>query len=102
MSETQRIANQLRHAYDGDPWHGPSVRAALQGVDARAAMARPMPGGHTICELVLHLTAWTQEVTRRLRSGIAQDPERGDWPSGSVANDAEWNAMLTALDTANT
>jgi uncharacterized damage-inducible protein DinB len=101
MGELERIAEQLRRAYDGDAWHGPSVRATLAGVDARMATTRHVSSAHTICELVLHMTAWTREVARRLRLGIAQEPEQGDWPAGAPANDAEWTAMVAALDAAN-
>ena len=44
MRETERIAEQLRRAYDGDAWYGPSVRSALEGVDAGLATSRPVPG----------------------------------------------------------
>jgi uncharacterized damage-inducible protein DinB len=101
MGELERIAEQLRRAYDGDAWHGPSVRATLAGVDARTATTRHVSSAHTICELVLHMTAWTREVARRLRLGIAQEPEQGDWPAGAPAKDAEWTAMVAALDAAN-
>jgi uncharacterized damage-inducible protein DinB len=101
MRELDRIADQLRRAYDGDAWYGPSVRAALDGVDARLATIRPLSGGHTICELVLHMTSWTREVTRRLRIGTAGDPEAGDWPVATVATDEEWDAVVVGLDEAN-
>ena len=45
------------------------------------------------------MTAWTREVTRRLRVGIAQDPEMGDWPG--VAGAGGWEAAIAALDAAN-
>jgi uncharacterized damage-inducible protein DinB len=99
--ETQRIADQLQRAYNGDAWHGPSVRAALEGVNVKTANARPLPNGHTICELVLHMTGWTREVTRRLRVGTAQDPEDGDWPTDTATTEAEWKAMIAAFDNAN-
>ncbi len=101
MGELDRISNELRLAHQGDAWHGPSVRATLDGVDARMATTRLAPSTHTICELVLHMTAWTREVARRLRLGIAQEPEAGDWPPGHPANDAEWNNMVSAFDAAN-
>jgi uncharacterized damage-inducible protein DinB len=101
MREVDRIADQIQRAYDGDAWHGPSVRAALDGVDVATANARPLRHGHTICELVLHLTAWTREVARRLRTGVAQDPEEGDWPAGGASTDAEWQSLIGALDRAN-
>jgi uncharacterized damage-inducible protein DinB len=101
MPEAQRIADQIARVYSGDAWHGPSVRAALQGVDVRKATARPVRGAHTICELVLHLTAWTREITRRLRVGTAQDPADGDWPERTVSTGEEWKAVVAALDAAN-
>jgi uncharacterized damage-inducible protein DinB len=101
MGELERISDELRRAYGGDPWHGPSVRAALDGVDARIATTRHVSSAHTICELVLHMTAWTREVARRLRLGLAQDPEPGDWPAGGPANEAEWKAIVAAFDAAN-
>jgi uncharacterized damage-inducible protein DinB len=102
MREVEQIAEQLQRAYDGDAWFGSPVRAVLEGVNAADAIARPIPSAHTICEIVLHVTAWTREVTRRLRTGVARDPEEGDWPAQAVGNDREWQAVLTALDAAHT
>jgi uncharacterized damage-inducible protein DinB len=101
MREIERIVEQLQRVYEGDAWYGPSVRASLEGVDAEVATARPLPGAHTICEIVLHMTAWTREVTRRLRVGTARDPEEGDWPARSVATEADWAAVVAAFDAAN-
>jgi uncharacterized damage-inducible protein DinB len=101
MGELERISNELRLAYQGDAWHGPSVRAALEGVDARMATTRLAPSAHTICELLLHMTAWTREVARRLKLGIAQEPEAGDWPPGHPASDDEWKAIVAAFEAAN-
>ena len=101
MPEAARIADQLQRVYDGDAWYGPSVRAALEGVDASMARARPLPAGHTIGELVLHMTAWTREVTRRLRTGIALDPEEGDWPLPPELSEVAWRNIIAAFDTAN-
>jgi uncharacterized damage-inducible protein DinB len=101
MGETDRIVDQLQRMYDGDAWHGPSVRAALHGVDATMAAARPVPHGHTISEIVVHMTAWTREVTRRLQTGVARDPEDGDWSVANVTGAAAWDAAVAALDAAN-
>jgi uncharacterized damage-inducible protein DinB len=99
--DPQRLAKELQRVYDGDAWYGPSVRKALDGVDAQMATARPLPGVHTISEVVLHMTAWTREITRRLAVGIAQDPADGDWPSRVPADESEWQSMLTEFDAAN-
>ncbi|HEU5170363.1 MAG TPA: hypothetical protein VFU46_07490 [Gemmatimonadales bacterium] len=42
-------------------------------------LARPIPGAHTIWELVLHVTGWRREVARRLDDvvGAARDAPTG-------------------------
>jgi uncharacterized damage-inducible protein DinB len=81
-AERERILDELRRAWDGDPWHGDSLRAILDGVSADEAAARPIPRAHGIADIVLHLAAWTREATRRLRDRVARDPADGDWPAG--------------------
>ena len=88
-AERDRILDELRRAWDGDPWHGDSLNSILHGLTADAAAARPLPHAHTAGEIVLHLAAWTREVTRRLRDRVARDPADGDWPaSGGAFEDA--------------
>lgn len=102
-TERERILDELRRAWDGDPWHGDALRTILRGVPAHAAAARPLPGAHSVGEIVLHLAAWTREVTRRLRDRVARDPADGDFPpfaAGSFddAVDALGRAHLELLD----
>lgn len=80
VAERDRVLDELRRAWDGDPWHGDSLHAILRGVSADEAAARPVPRAHTIAEIVLHLASWTREVTRRLHDRVARDPADGDWP----------------------
>ena len=94
---TAELVALLNHAYDGDPWHGPSVVAALAGIDAGVAQSRPLAGRHSIRELVLHLTAWTREVERRLDGLAPGEPRDGDWPDVGGTSDADWKAAQRAL-----
>lgn len=64
--ETERIADQLRRAWEGDAWHGPPLKKALDGLTARQAAAHPIAGAHSIWDLALHIAAWQE---RRQRSG---------------------------------
>lgn len=91
------IAGQIRMAYDGPAWHGPGLREILADVDAVQAAARPVAGAHTIWELVLHMTAWTREVSRRLGGGEPSLPPEGDWPAVGLVSDASWDATRAAL-----
>src|SRR5215210_3096044 len=69
----------LRQVYQGDPWHGSSITAVLDGIDADAASSRPIPDAHNIWELVLHMAVWTREVASRVRGADAKNPPE-DWP----------------------
>jgi uncharacterized damage-inducible protein DinB len=65
------------------------------------AAARVLPGRHSIWEIVLHVTAWTNEVERRLGGQLAGDPREGDWPPVDAASPEAWTRTLAALDAAH-
>src|SRR5262249_28327521 len=98
-SELQEL---LHHAYDGDPWHGPSLKSVLAGISPEAAAARPIAERHSIWEIVLHVTGWTREVERRLHRGPPAQPEGGDWPTmPAKPTRAAWSHTLAALEAAH-
>jgi len=66
MEETKRIADQLQRAFEGEAWHGPSLRELLAEVSAEKAASRPLALAHNIWEIVLHVAAWHGGVKRRL------------------------------------
>ncbi len=94
VAERERILDELRRAWDGDPWHGDALRTILDGVPADAAAARPLPGAHNVGEIVLHLATWTREVTRRLRDRVAREPADADFPPFAAGS---WDAAMDAL-----
>jgi uncharacterized damage-inducible protein DinB len=103
MSEITRIVDQLQRAHDGDPWHGSPITTNLRGVTAAQAAARPPGGAHSIWELVLHATAWRNEVRRRLTGErFSPVPLEGDWPAAGEPTEARWRAALRSLDEAHT
>jgi uncharacterized damage-inducible protein DinB len=100
MTEIERILDQLQRAYEGNAWHGPSVKEALAGVSAGQAHARPLAGAHTIWELVQHIAVWETVGVRRLSGDRAQiaisTPE--DWPPPNDTSEAAWEQAKAALD----
>lgn len=98
MSEIDRIADELVRDQQGEPWHGSSARQVLGGVTAASAAARPIAGGHSIWELVLHITAWRGEVARRLEGGEPAEPVEGDWPAVRETTEAAWASALARLE----
>ena len=102
MTETQSIIDELRQAHDGSPWHGSSRADLLLGVTAAEAARRPISEAHTIWELVLHMTAWTSEVTRRMLGHAPGTPLEGDWPiPPATPSEADWRGAIAALQYAH-
>jgi uncharacterized damage-inducible protein DinB len=94
MSEADRIADQLRRAFDGEAWHGDSVFEILGGVTATQAAARPIASAHTIWELVLHIAAWDGAVLRRLGGVALELSDAENFPPVSDTSEAAWRAAL--------
>jgi uncharacterized damage-inducible protein DinB len=97
MSEIARIIDELTREYDGDPWHGSPLVEILKGVGAKQASARPLADAHSIWELVLHVTAWKNEVRRRLSGAPAGEPLEGDWPEPGEPTNERWSSALERL-----
>ena len=97
MSETARIIDQFRRAFDGEAWHGPSVLALLEGVTAEQASARPIAGAHTIWELTQHIRAWEGACLRRLNGDPAQLPDSEDWSDVNDHSEAAWEKTKQQL-----
>ncbi|WP_310392688.1 DinB family protein [Hymenobacter sp.] len=103
MAETTRLLDQLRRAFDGEPWSGPSLLATLDGVTAAQAAQRPLPAAHSIWELVLHLAVWATVVARRIEQDTQlQISDAEDWPPPpDRPTAADWKAVLAALRAAH-
>ena len=90
------LAESIARSVAGDAWHGPSLAALLAGVTEAEAAARPVPGAHSIVELVLHAAAWMDEVAARLQGEAPGEPAAGDWPPA-----CPWPAARARLDAAH-
>lgn len=102
MTEIDRIIDELQREHSGEPWHGSPLRQILKGITAAQAAARPVAGGHSIWELVLHVAAWKNEVRERLSGKAASDPAEGDWPPVGETTDERWRQALASLERAHT
>ena len=98
-TECRRIADQLRRAFAGDPWHGPSLRDLLNNVTPKQADARPLTSAHSIWELVLHIQVWTRagmEAVRGTPLPKLYGTEK-DWPAVADAGAAAWTDTQDSL-----
>ena len=99
--EVARILDQLQREHEGDPWHGSPLRTLLAGIIPEVAAARPIRNVHSVWEIVLHMTAWKNEVRRRLGGAPAGEPEGGDWPDVPAPTAEAWKAALDRLEQAH-
>ena len=91
------LSDQVLLAHDGPAWHGAALAENLHGLTAPEAAARPVAGGHSIWEIVLHAAAWAGEVRRRLEGGRPSLPAEGDWPPVTDASARAWTAAREHL-----
>ena len=97
MSETTRIADQLRRAFGGEAWHGDSVLEILDSVTAAQAAARPIKQAHSIWELVLHIAAWDGAVRRRLGGETLALSGEQNFPPVTDTSESAWRSTLARV-----
>jgi uncharacterized damage-inducible protein DinB len=102
MEEVNRIDDQLKRAFEGHAWHGPSVLEVLADITAERAAAKPLLGAHSIWEIVLHATAWHVGVRRRLEGEHVELSPEEDWPPVTDTSDTAWRQALAALEQTHT
>jgi len=101
--DLEMLLGLLHEAFDARAWHGPSLRTAVRGVDARLATWRPAPGRHNIWETVVHAAFWKYAVRRRLTGDKSRTfPIKGhNWfvrpANHASAHDAAWKDDVRLL-----
>jgi heme-degrading monooxygenase HmoA/uncharacterized damage-inducible protein DinB len=95
--EAAELAREIESLVRGENWHGPGLEELLTDVSAAEASARPIGGGHSIWELVLHVTGWTAVFRRRLEGVAIEEPEAGDFPPVPPPTPAAWEEARRAL-----
>lgn len=95
------LGDELSKAYNGDTWHGSNVLSLIQGANPQKVFTHPIPNAHSIAELVLHLTAWTEEVVDRIAGQAAKEPSRGDWPLPIEKTEEEWYRLVADFKLVN-
>jgi uncharacterized damage-inducible protein DinB len=98
MSETRRVRGIMKSVNRGPGWHGPSLAENLEGITAEMAAKHPIPGAHSIWEIVAHISAWEFQVAQNL-AGKPYVTMQGedDWPPVTDTSEAAWQQMLDKL-----
>ena len=97
MSRAKRLSKHIERTVTGPMWHGPALAEVLDGIEAGRARRRPIASAHSIWELVLHVTAWSEIARQRIKGEATGDPTpEQDWPPVSDA-DADWPRAIDRL-----
>jgi uncharacterized damage-inducible protein DinB len=95
--ELTRIEEQVRRTFEGEAWHGPAVLEILAGVSVEAAAAHPIPGAHSIWEIVLHLAATYRLVLQRIQGHSGSLSAEQDWPAVATPEAERWHEAVEEL-----
>ncbi len=102
MSRGQRVAEAIERSVSGPMWHGSALMDLIGDVSADRAAERPIAAAHSIWELVLHVTAWTEIVRERLVGSPMGDPTpEEDWPPVRDRSAEAWRAAVERLKQAH-
>jgi len=100
--EVERIADQLRRAFEGNAWHGPALSEILSDVTSEQAAKKPLCAAHSIWEIVLHIAVWESAVRRRLVGEVIDElPPEEDWPPVKDTSENAWQSILESLKQGN-
>lgn len=100
MNELQQILEQYNQTMTGDAWYGDPVWKILDGIDAHCAAAEPIPGVHTIWQLVMHMAFWEDVANRRFSGSVTPD-EVGNFPDTPAPDEESWQGTLDRFRTSN-
>ena len=91
----------LKEGYEGDPWHGRSIKSLLSEVNAEMGLKKPSANAHSIAELVYHMLTWRDFTISRLRPEDGLDSayfEKMDWRKLDLTKTETWTKGLALLE----
>jgi uncharacterized damage-inducible protein DinB len=97
----QHVIRLLKESYEGDPWHGRSIKSLLGDVTPEIALKKPNPASHSIAELVYHMITWRDFLISRLQPEEGKDTkyfERMDWRTLNLSSVQTWQEGLKLLE----
>jgi len=99
--QVKSFIRQVMQVYEGGSWQGESLLNKLDKVNDQLAFVNPLPGVHSVGELVWHIVFWRNAIIRRLKGEAAADAtieSEDNWRSISKLQEMGWKNILKALD----
>ena len=91
MTQTEQIADSYRAVTIKGAWYGPSLAELLAKISPELATTPPVPGAHSIAELLQHLLLWNEKIRNTSDSHpLARwEPEK-EWAEPPIP----WNELV--------
>lgn len=89
------IIRQLREVQSGKIWIGTNFDKKLQSISEEEAFRRPVPGLHSVAEIISHLTTWRKETILKIRTGKGSisDSDESNWLSNEKLREKGWKKI---------
>jgi uncharacterized damage-inducible protein DinB len=92
MNETKQIADSYRAATIKGAWYGPALAELLAGISPELATTSPVPGAHTVSELLQHLLLWNERVRNTSESNpMPRWEAEKEWSEPAIP----WNELVS-------
>jgi len=97
-SVIRQLSENLRQAFIGPAWHGPSFMELVREVPVDLAPAKPLEHAHSIWEIALHVAAWNAAIADRLQGKTIELSAEEDWPAVRDYSEAAWAETIRTLE----
>jgi uncharacterized damage-inducible protein DinB len=101
MTNSAKLQTQLQTVLSGNAWYGKPIYTIIDGVSFEVAYEKAAGASNSIATILLHMLAWTEEVTGRMQGKAATTPHRGDWPDPGTPNEEKWTQLISFFKLAN-
>lgn len=95
-----RYVDHFKEIYDGNPWYGENIVTKLDQLTDAIAFARPVPGMHSVGEVVAHMTYWRQSLIKRFQqdsSFRASVDSEDNWKDLAQLKALGWEGVRSAF-----
>lgn len=66
----ENYVKQLNQLYDGDNWTGETFIGKLNAINEQTAFAQPVPGMHSVAEILWHSIYWRTAILKRIQGDV--------------------------------
>ncbi len=98
QTESLRILKLFSDQYHGKPWTEVRLIDILNGISAQMAAEKPISNANNIWQLVQHITAWRENVLRKMNGEKLQTPSDNYLSRPDDTSEEAWKNLLDKLE----